>query len=125
MIEQAWLVCELAARCDWLVRIPVRFHARWLSLLPRDTRGRYPSNVAIRTRGLILIGSLLAGCPAALAGTYQTERKQDAQSLAADPQFLSPDNGDWRLRPESPARPLDVGSSARSIVRDLKPGITP
>ena len=46
---------------------------------------------------------------------WQTERKQDVQSLAADPQFLSPDNGDWRLRPESPAQQLRAGSSALPI----------
>jgi len=46
--------------------------------------------------------------------TWQEDRQQDAESLAANPQFLSPDNGDWRLRPESPARQLGAGSSALS-----------
>ncbi len=43
--------------------------------------------------------------------TWQTERKQDPQSLAADPQFLSPEGGDWSLRPESPAHQLGAGPS--------------
>jgi len=42
---------------------------------------------------------------------WQQEQAQDQQSLAADPQFFSPANGDWRLRPESPARQLSAGSS--------------
>jgi len=41
--------------------------------------------------------------------TWQDERKQDARSLAADPQFVAPANGDWGLRPESPARQLGAG----------------
>jgi hypothetical protein len=42
--------------------------------------------------------------------TWQAERKQDPQSLLADPQFISPEAGDWHVRPESPARRLGVGA---------------
>jgi hypothetical protein len=49
--------------------------------------------------------------PYADFAAWRTERNQDGQSLAANPQFLSPDNGDWRLQPESPARQLRAGSS--------------
>ncbi|MBN2475575.1 MAG: right-handed parallel beta-helix repeat-containing protein [Pirellulales bacterium] len=41
--------------------------------------------------------------------TWQRQRKQDLQSLAADPQFVSPAAGDWNLRPRSPARRLGAG----------------
>lgn len=58
--------------------------------------------------------------------TWQTERKQDLRSLAADPQFVCPDTRQWTLRPESPAHQLGAGPSQppplRSMIRE--PGKT-
>ena len=42
---------------------------------------------------------------------WQTARGQDAHSLAANPQFVNPSQGDWSLQPESPARKLGAGRS--------------
>lgn len=63
----------------------------------------------------------LWGCPwrpkhkqYAVFAAWQKERDQDGQSLAADPQFIAPADGDWRPRRESPARQLGAGSSVRS-----------
>jgi parallel beta-helix repeat protein len=66
----------------------------------------------------------LWGCPwrsghlkyADLAG-WQAARGQDAHSLTADPQFVAPSKGDWRLRPESPARKLGAGRSLETTLR--------
>ena len=41
--------------------------------------------------------------------TWQRERRQDVQSLAADPRFVAVDMGDWNLQPESPAHRLGAG----------------
>lgn len=41
--------------------------------------------------------------------TWQTARDQDAHSLAANPQFGNPSQGDWSLAPGSPARKLEAG----------------
>jgi parallel beta-helix repeat protein len=48
---------------------------------------------------------------------WQTARGQDARSLIADPKFVAPSNGDWRLEPESPARKLGAGRSPETTSR--------
>ena len=53
---------------------------------------------------------------------WQTQRKQDLQSLAADPQFVSPESGSWALRPESPAHQLGAGPSRPPVAIELDPG---
>ena len=45
---------------------------------------------------------------------WQTARGQDAHSLAANPQFVNPSQGDWSLQPESPARKLGAGRSVET-----------
>lgn len=65
----------------------------------------------------------LWGCPwrpkhknyAGLA-QWQTQRQQDMQSIAADPQFVSPADGDWSLQPSSPARQLGAGAKIRNSI---------
>jgi len=53
--------------------------------------------------------------------TWRTERKQDLQSLAADPQFVSPETRQWALRPESPAHQLGPGPARLPVANELAP----
>ena len=40
----------------------------------------------------------------------------DANSVATDPMFVDPENGDFRFKPESPALKLGIASFDRSLV---------
>ena len=61
---------------------------------------------------------------------WQTQRKQDLNSLVADPLFVDPKQGDFRLKPESPAFKLgfeafDVSNSGKQTPRVLTAGLPP
>jgi rhamnogalacturonyl hydrolase YesR len=68
----------------------------------------------------------LWGCPwrpkhtkvAGLAA-WQSDFGQDAGSLAADPLFVDPAQGDWSLRPDSPSRRLVAGWRTEPTTRGL------
>jgi hypothetical protein len=47
---------------------------------------------------------------------WQTAHDQDAHSLAANPQFVNPSQGDWSLQPGSPATKLGAGRSVENTV---------
>ena len=50
---------------------------------------------------------------------WQSRRDQDRHSLVADPRFVAPEQGDFRLQPDSPAekvgfRPWDLSDVGRT-----------
>jgi hypothetical protein len=76
-----------------------------------------------------------AGKPVTFAGGLDLEqwrqtRGQDLQSLIADPGFVAPENGDFRLKPDSPAarigfRPFDYTKAGRQTPVVLTRGLPP
>ena len=53
---------------------------------------------------------------------WQTQRKQDAHSLVADPQFV-PAAADWKVKPDSPALKLGAGPTAPPATQAAVAGI--
>jgi len=61
---------------------------------------------------------------------WQKQRGQDEHSIVADPGFIAPEQGDFRLKPKSPAlrvgfKPFDASKAGRStpplLTKDLPP----
>ena len=49
---------------------------------------------------------------------WQSERRQDAHSLLADPLFADPKAGNWTLKPDSPAHTLRAGPGKPPVAPD-------
>lgn len=76
-----------------------------------------------------------AGQPVVFPGNltlaqWQQQRKQDVHSVVADPLFVAPEKGDFRLRPDSPAlklgfQPFDYTQAGRRSGVELTKGLPP